>query len=745
MGTPVRIRRRRPPAVAAAAALLAGVLVPPLLAAGPATAAPRPYWLPSAPVTGTERHIGEKDLVIAGDGWAAAVWQVRVTAGGPAAEYELYAAARPPHSSVWQRPRRLSVRTDGRPGIQLAAGTDGLVTAVWREPAAEPGADAARLVAATLSPAGHTWSAPNPVYAPKVPAAVPRVRLAAGPRGVFTAAWTVAPDRADAAVYTATRTANGVWGPPVRTAAGTPEERPGVVDVAVGPTGRTVLAYRLATGAGHPRIDTVARTGPTAPWGAPEPVSAPEAGTDDPAVAAGPDGSFALSWGLREAGDKAPTRALDTVVRRPGAAGWGAAHRQPMPGTIEHRAARRPLIGPDGDVTLLWEEVHPFDWSEYTDRRTDLRSATLEGGAAGWRPAARIAGPGRGLDVSLGPDGTVRVLWTSSTSGVEPDYELKEAVRDPHTGTWSLPALPTRRGEEYPTGQIAAGPGGSAALLWTHSSHYDEHPLMAARTGTDAVRRDFGSRAGRPDGTPDLFQTTPSGGLRTAYGTTARGGFSGSAVSTGWPKGFLPVPVGDLNGDRCNDVLVRLPDGVMRAYTPACGAVLKPATRHTVLGKGWNAYDVITSPGDVTGDDRADLVARDPKSGVLYLYAARGAAFAPRTVIGSGYKGYKKIIGAGDVDGDGYGDLLLQDRRNFVHRMSATGTGGFAPLRQVQRWLAPYDAVVGVGDLTGDGLADLVARDTAGTLWLLHGISWRSSPGDVTQLGTGWQVYDRLA
>ncbi|MER7762504.1 VCBS repeat-containing protein [Streptomyces sp. NPDC097619] len=264
-------------------------------------------------------------------------------------------------------------------------------------------------------------------------------------------------------------------------------------------------------------------------------------------------------------------------------------------------------------------------------------------------------------------------------------------------------------------------------------------------TGGAAVHRDFGARTGTPDGIGDLFQTTASGSLRVAYGSAATGNFSGSATTTGWPKGVLPVPVGTLDGDRCNDVLMRMPDGTMRAYTPACGAALKPATKHTVLGKGWNAYDVITSPGDLTGDGRADVVARDPKSGALYSYTARGGKLDPRLIIGTGYKGFKKIVGAGDLNGDRLGDLLLQDASNGLWRMYGAGGGKFGPLRLVAKdWGASYNAVVGAGDLTGDGRADLVVRDTAGTIWRLNGTG-QGTFGKPAKLGTGWQVYNRLS
>ncbi|WP_248782969.1 hypothetical protein, partial [Streptomyces exfoliatus] len=66
------------------------------------------------------------------------------------------------------------------------------------------------------------------------------------------------------------------------------------------------------------------------------------------------------------------------------------------------------------------------------------------------------------------------------------------------------------------------------------------------------------------------------------------------------------VPVGDLNGDRCADVYVRVGDQ-LRAYRPGCGVVVSASSPYTLVGSGWGQYDVLTSPGDVK--DRYELEA----------------------------------------------------------------------------------------------------------------------------------------
>jgi hypothetical protein len=260
-------------------------------------------------------------------------------------------------------------------------------------------------------------------------------------------------------------------------------------------------------------------------------------------------------------------------------------------------------------------------------------------------------------------------------------------------------------------------------------------------SGGAAVRRDFvGS-----DGFGELLTLSGSGALTYHRGDGA-GKLSTRTTGSGWPTTITAVPYGDLNGDRCNDVLVRLSSGALRAYKPGCGKALTPSTPYTSLGtSGWNQYNVLTSPGDITGDGRADLIARQSSTGDIYLYKATSTGgLSARTKIYARWTGYKKIVGAGDLNGDGHGDLLAQDKSNELWRYDGTGSGTFkARVKVFNDWGASYNAVIGVGDITGDGRADLVSRDTSGNLWRNSG-NGRGSFGARTRIATGWQGYKAL-
>ncbi|MEU3339198.1 FG-GAP-like repeat-containing protein [Streptomyces sp. NPDC006668] len=257
-----------------------------------------------------------------------------------------------------------------------------------------------------------------------------------------------------------------------------------------------------------------------------------------------------------------------------------------------------------------------------------------------------------------------------------------------------------------------------------------------------AVRHDFSNNASwAPDGTGDAVTLSSSGVISYRPGN-GKGGFGAAMPASGWPSSVTLVPFGDLDGDRRNDVLVRFSSGELRVYRTMRGQAFLTSTPHTSLGTGWNQYNLLTSPGDITGDGRPDLIVRKASTGELFLYRGTSTGkLSARVKIAGNWSGYKKIVGVGDFNGDGRGDLLAQDRSNTLWRYDGDGFGGFKPrVKLASGWGASYNAVMGVGDITGDGKSDIVSRDTSGNLWRNTG-NGSGSFGARTKIASGWQAY----
>ncbi|MEV4334695.1 FG-GAP-like repeat-containing protein [Streptomyces sp. NPDC049597] len=262
-----------------------------------------------------------------------------------------------------------------------------------------------------------------------------------------------------------------------------------------------------------------------------------------------------------------------------------------------------------------------------------------------------------------------------------------------------------------------------------------------AVTGAAPVWRDLVG----DDGFGDLL-VMDSTGLVSLYKGTGTGGLSSRIAGTGtkFATTAVLVPFGDVNGDRCNDVLVRA-GNELRAYRQGCGKVVSASSPYTSVGTGWGQYDVLTSPGDVNADGYADLIARQATTGDMYFYAGTADhRFKGRVKIGTNWKTYAKIVGAGDLNGDGRGDLLGVDQAGVLWRYYGTATGGVTPRVKLATGWGGYTSVVGVGDIGGDGKPDLLGRTGDGRLYR-HSATGSGTLAARVLIGTGgWQAFKGL-
>ncbi|KOG08964.1 MULTISPECIES: FG-GAP repeat domain-containing protein [Streptomyces] len=163
----------------------------------------------------------------------------------------------------------------------------------------------------------------------------------------------------------------------------------------------------------------------------------------------------------------------------------------------------------------------------------------------------------------------------------------------------------------------------------------------------------------------------------------------------------------------------------------------------TILGSGWHVYNRVVGAGDLNGDGRGDVLARDA-AGNLYLYRGNGegTGFYARIKVGTGWAGYNAIVGAADYSGDGRPDVIARDGsgRLFLYRGTGSATAPFGARTQIgSGWT--YARVVAPGDLNSDGKGDLLAVNAAGELWRYLGVG-NGTFGPRFRIGTGFQTYN---
>ncbi|WP_225801456.1 FG-GAP-like repeat-containing protein [Streptomyces sp. NK15101] len=162
------------------------------------------------------------------------------------------------------------------------------------------------------------------------------------------------------------------------------------------------------------------------------------------------------------------------------------------------------------------------------------------------------------------------------------------------------------------------------------------------------------------------------------------------------------------------------------------------------IGGGWDIYNAIVGPGDLSGDGKGDLLARD-RSGVLYLYKGNGAgtAVSARVKVGSGWGAYDRLVGAGDHTGDGRTDLVARTPGGDLYLYAGTGvaTTPFKARLKIGTGWNTYSKLVAPGDLDADGKADLLGVTSGGDVYRYL----NTAPGKFTpraKIGYGWGIYN---
>ncbi|MET9142806.1 FG-GAP-like repeat-containing protein [Streptomyces sp. NPDC004042] len=221
------------------------------------------------------------------------------------------------------------------------------------------------------------------------------------------------------------------------------------------------------------------------------------------------------------------------------------------------------------------------------------------------------------------------------------------------------------------------------------------------------------------DGRADLLERAADGRLWFLSGIgNADTVTKGKLVGSGWNSMIQLVRHGDYDGDGKEDLYARDKAGNLWLYPGRGDATFG---KRVQAGSGWNSMREISAAGDLSGDGRRDLLARDT-TGKLWLYPGNGkGGFGTRRIIGtSGWNSMNQLAAPGDMTGDGRADLLARDGSRTLWLYPGDGKGGLGARKKLPyAWPADMP-VIATGDVDGDGRSDIM-RPVGYQLFLYHG------------------------
>lgn len=199
------------------------------------------------------------------------------------------------------------------------------------------------------------------------------------------------------------------------------------------------------------------------------------------------------------------------------------------------------------------------------------------------------------------------------------------------------------------------------------------------------------------DGYQDLvYRVSSTGDVYWTHYVISSGTWSTQQIADNWATRPRIITPGDVTGDYLPDLLSVDSAGVLWIYPGKGNGTFAPRVK---VGSGWNQYNSVRGHGDFTGDGKTDLIARSKTGGYIYLYKGTGkagtGAFAGRIKVRTwSSTTYNAFDAVGDITGDGKADFLARTPGGTLYLYKGTGKATseiFATRQSVGTGFEQYD------------------------------------------------------
>ncbi|MEW1565228.1 trypsin-like serine protease [Streptomyces sp. NPDC093509] len=225
--------------------------------------------------------------------------------------------------------------------------------------------------------------------------------------------------------------------------------------------------------------------------------------------------------------------------------------------------------------------------------------------------------------------------------------------------------------------------GDSKADVWLRSASSKKGYQKDSKGTSLATRVSWGDWNGvnvvlqtdlNRDGYQDLVvRDSASGDVFWSHFLPATDAWSTDRIFSSWGTRLRVIAPGDLTGDGLPDMLSVDSSGTMWEYPGKGNGTFSSRVQ---VGTGWSQYNSVRGHGDFTGDGKADLIARSKSGSYIYLYKGTGktgsGAFSSRIKVRT-WSTYDAFDAVGDVTGDGKADFLARSSGGTLYLYPGTG------------------------------------------------------------------------